>query len=74
MALINRYGPRRSLIWALANNISLYPLAVVVILVGLFGNLTGQTPYECPYDVQVHLPSTFLECLVTSIQVSHQSQ
>jgi len=41
MALINRYGPRRSLIWKLANNVRWYPLGVVVTLVGLFEILTG---------------------------------
>jgi len=39
--LINRYGPRRSLIWALANEVRLYPLGVIITLVGLFGILNG---------------------------------
>jgi len=41
MALVDRYGPRRSLIWVLANNLCLYPLVGLVTLVLLSAALTG---------------------------------
>jgi len=41
VALIDRYGPRRSSIRALANNLRLHPLVGVVTLVLLIAALTG---------------------------------
>jgi len=41
VALIDRYGPRRSSIWVLANNLRLHPLVGVVTLVLLPAALTG---------------------------------
>ena len=41
VVLIDRYGPRRSSIRALANNIRLHPLVGVVTLVLLIATLTG---------------------------------
>ena len=41
VAIIDRYGPRRSSIRALANNLHLHPLVGVVNLVLLIAALTG---------------------------------
>jgi len=41
VALVDRYGPRQSSIWVLANNLHLHPLVGVVTLVLLSAALTG---------------------------------
>ena len=41
LTLMDRYGPRRSSIWVLVNNLRLHPLVGVVTLVLLSTALTG---------------------------------
>jgi len=73
MALVDRYGPRRSSIWVLANNLRLHSFA-------------GVTPsYSCPqpllakcfsgaFGVAIYESRCFQECLVMSVQVPRKSQ
>jgi len=47
MALIDRYGSRRSSIWVLANNLRLYSLVDVITLVLLSAALTSYMLLRC---------------------------
>jgi len=60
VVLIDRYGPRRSSIWVLANNLHLHPLVDIVTLVLLSTAIGKKNSVLCAYTGIQHIE--WLQC------------